>query len=202
MKTKEMEKLTSHFDLFFGQNDCTVLHPIAQEPHIDVLLYKPNDKYPYWKLVTMGASDFKMPAPKHALGDRNEYLMFVDPSEDLTDPETANWYYAKLLNVALYPMMTGSFISYGHSIDWEPEDGEEMICAFIEMPQVIEDPRVLHCKLGLTKTVTCLQVVLLNSAETDKLKKVGPERFSYYLFPDNQDAKPHFLCERNRSERF
>lgn len=38
MKTKEMDKLTSHFDLFFGQNDCTVLHPIAQEPHIDVLL--------------------------------------------------------------------------------------------------------------------------------------------------------------------
>ena len=46
MKTKEMEKLIKHCDTYFAQDDCIVLHPIAGNGlHIDVLLYKPNDKY-------------------------------------------------------------------------------------------------------------------------------------------------------------
>lgn len=47
------------------------------EPHIDALLYAPNEAYPFWKLVTAGASDYKMSAPRGALGKRNEYMMFM-----------------------------------------------------------------------------------------------------------------------------
>ena len=67
MKTKEMEKLIRHCDTYFAQDDCIVLHPIADNGlHIDVLLYKPNDKYNFWKTfdddfegkncITMGIS--------------------------------------------------------------------------------------------------------------------------------------------------
>ena len=117
MNQKEMDKLTKHFDTYFHQSDCTVLHPIVMEPHIDALLYKPSDAYPYWKLVTMGASDYKMPAPKNTLGNRNEYMMFIDPSEDMTNQEVVNWYFNKLLGIAHYPIATKSFITYGHSVD-------------------------------------------------------------------------------------
>ena len=79
MKLREMEKLTAHFDAYFGQTDSMVLHPVAEmQPHIDTLLYAPNEAYPYWKLVTMGASDYRMPQKKAPLGDRNEYIMLVD----------------------------------------------------------------------------------------------------------------------------
>lgn len=75
MKTKEMDKLIQHCDTYFEQEDCMVLHPIVDDGlHIDVLLYKPNEKYPFWKLVTMGASDYKMPAIQNALGLQNEYI--------------------------------------------------------------------------------------------------------------------------------
>ena len=57
MNQREMDKLTQHFDTYFQQDDCMVLHPAVMEPHIDALLYKPNNKYPFWKLATMGASD-------------------------------------------------------------------------------------------------------------------------------------------------
>ena len=152
MTQKEMEKLTKHFDTYFRQNDCTVLHPLVMVPHVDALLYKPNDAYPYWKLVTMGASDYKMPAPKNTLGNRNEYIMFIDPRENMTDPDVANWYFNKLLGVARYPLETNSFITYGHSVEWEAE-GEEMVSAYLEMPQIVEDVGILRCKMGLLKTV-------------------------------------------------
>ena len=195
-----MDKLTKHFDKYFQQSDCMVLHPAVMEPHIDALLYKPNDAYPFWKMVSMGASDYKMPAPGKTLGDRNEYIMFIDPSEDMTNPEVANWYFNKLLAVALYPLATKSFISYGHSVEWAPDDEEEMVAAYLELPQIVDDVGMLRCKLGLMKTVVCLQVVLLNREETNKLLQIGSEQFSYFLYPE--EGTPHFLCERSRSSRF
>ena len=200
MNQKEMDKLTKHFDTYFHQSDCTVLHPIAMEPHIDALLYKPNDAYPYWKLITMGASDYKMPAPKNTLGNRNEYMMFLDSGEDMTNQEVANWYFNKLLGIAHYPIATKSFITYGHSVEWAPNDEEEMVSAYLEMPQIVEDVGILRCKLGFMKTAICLQVVLLNREETNKLLQIGPEQFSYFLYPDEGDS--HFLCERSRSDKF
>lgn len=200
MKQKEMDKLTKHFDTFFGQNDCTVLHPAVMEPHIDALLYKPNDCYPFWKLVTMGAGDYKMPAPKNSLGNRNEYMMFIHSDVDMTNREIAGWYFNKLMEIACYPIATNTFISYGHSVEWAPEDGEEMISAYVELPQIINDVGILRCKLGFMKTVICLQVLLLNREETDKLLEIGPEQFSYFLYPEEGDA--HFLCEQTRSDKF
>ena len=97
MKPKEMDKLIQHFDTYFKQSEPTVLHPIVMEPHIDALVYKPNEAFPYWKMVTMGASDYKMSAPINSLGNRNEYMMFIDPSEDLTDKEVSDWYFKKAL---------------------------------------------------------------------------------------------------------
>ena len=201
MNQKESEKLIQHFDTYFEQTDCTVLHPtIAMAPHIDGLLYAPTEKYPFWKLTTMGASDYKMPAPRKALGNRNEYIMFIDAGEDMTDPAVANWYYHQLLEVAFYAIGQRAFVTYGHSMEWGEEDGEEMIGAYLEMPQAIENVGLLRCDLSFFKTTVCLQVVLLNRAEMDKRMELGAEGFSYWLYPE--EGKSHFLCERHRSEKF
>lgn len=57
MNVKEMDKLAAHFNKYFGQDDCNVLHLFDLTPHIDTLLYKPTEKYPFWKMVSMGAGD-------------------------------------------------------------------------------------------------------------------------------------------------
>ena len=103
MNTKEMDKLIKHFDTYFGQSEPRVLHSDGMVPHIDVLVYSPNEKYPFWKLCTMGASDYKMPAPKQALGNRNEYMMFIDPDLNLENREEISWYYNVLLGFANFP---------------------------------------------------------------------------------------------------
>ena len=200
MNKKEMDKLIKHFDTYFGQSEPIVLHNEGMQPHIDVLVYKPNEKYPFWKLCTMGASDYKMPAPMKSLGNRNEYMMFVAAEEDMKDRETAAWYASQLLEVAMYGVSTKSFVTYGHSMEWPVEEGEEMVGAYLEMPQVIEDVGVLRCNLSFIKTTVCLQVVLLTREEINRLVEIGPEAFSYYLYPD--EGKSHFLSQRKRTEEF
>ncbi len=198
-----MNKLIEHFDRYFCQSDCIVLHPIVDDGfHIDVLLYKPNEKFPFWKLVTMGASDYKMPKIPNTVGLYNEYIMFVDPDLDLTDKDVVAWYHNKLTMIASFAYYNKTHITYAHSFEWEAEDADdEMIAAFIEFPQVIQDVGVLRCKTNLLKTVACLQVVLLNKNDLEQLMKIGPQAFSDYLYPDH-DGKQHFLSERHRSEKF
>ena len=203
MRTKEMEKLMNHFDLHFEQDDCIVLHPVVDNGfHIDVLLYKPNEKYPFWKLVTMGASDYKMPAIQNTVGLYNEYMMFVASEVDLTDKEILNWYHNKLLLVATFAYINKTHITYAHSFEWENDDSnDEMIAAFIEFPQILGTTAAMYCKMGLLKMVTCLQVVLLNKHDLDKLMEIGHQEFSDFLYPED-DSKPHFLSEQHRSEKF
>lgn len=200
MTTKEMDKLMEHLSQYYEQGEPTILHPVIMEPHIDILKYEPTEKYNFWKLATMGASDFKMNGTSH-LGNRNEYMMFIDADENLDDKDTLDWYISQLLEVALYPVSTNGFLSYGHSVEWKYQEGEEMVGAFIEFPQIIENSGILRCKLGLLKTAICLQVVLLNKPEIEQLLKIGPQKFSEYLYPDS-DGPRHFLSQRKRDHKF
>ena len=203
MKIREMDKIINHFDKYFEQTDSMVIHPIVDNGfHVDVLLYKPNEKYPFWKLVTMGASDYKMPKISNTFGLFNEYIMFVDKEEDLNDREIVSWYHSKLVMIASYAKFYNTHVTYGHSFEWENDDPEEeMIAAFMEMPQVIPNVGILRCKIGMFKTVVCLQTVLLNKNDLNKLMEIGPQAFSNYLYPEN-DEKQHFLSERHRSGNF
>ena len=161
-----------------------------------------TEKYPFWKLVTMGASDYKMPKIPNTIGNRNEYIMFVDADEDLHDKSVMSWYHAKLTMIASYAKFYNTHVTYSHSFEWKNEDAEdEMIAAFIEFPQIIPDAGVLRCKTGLFKTVACLQVVLLNKDDLSRLMEIGRQAFSEYLYPENGGAH-HFISERHRSEKF
>lgn len=203
MKTKEMDKIVKHFDKYFEQTDSMVLHPIIDNGfHIDVLLYKPNEKYPFWKLVTMGASDYKMPPVSNTISQYNEYIMFVHADVRLDDQEIVSWYFNKLVMIASFARFNKCHITYGHSFEWQNDDTEdEMIAAFIEFPQIVETVEMLRCKTSLFKTVACLQVVLLNKDDLAKLMEIGPQAFSEYLYPED-DGKPHFLSEKHRSDIF
>lgn len=203
MKTKEMDKFINHCDTYFEQKDPTVLHPIVDDGlHIDVLMYAPNEKYPFWKLVTMGASDYKMPPIKNTVGLNNEYMMFVDSEINLLNKDILMWYYEKLFNVATFAYCNKTHITFAHSFEWKNEDPDDkMIAAFIEFPQIIGNTAVLRCKIGLVKTVACLQVVLLTKDELEKLMEIGPVAFSDYLYPEDGSTS-HFLTERHRSEKF
>jgi hypothetical protein len=186
MNRRKMKKLIQHFDTYFEQKDSMVLHPIIDSGlHIDVLLYKPTEKYPFWKLATMGASDYKMPEHFPTISRFNEYIMFVDPSIDLNNKEIAKWYFDKLSMIASFAYHHKCHITFEHSFEWENEDSaDDKIGAFVLFPELIEDVGVLRCKTGFRKTVACLEVVLLNNGELDMLKEMGPQGFwQNYVYP-------------------
>lgn len=203
MRLREMDIFKAHCDHYFQQDNVVVIHPTnTLGPHIDVLKYPPTEKYPFWKLVTMGASDFRMHRMEGSFGNRNEYMFFIHPSEDLDDNDTLDWYFRQLMEIAIYPRMEDAHVSYGHSMEWGSDGESDMVGAFFEMPQMIEDSGILQCKLGFMKTAVCLQAVLLTRSEVDRVLEIGPEAFSEYLYPEDETAPRHYLAERYRTEKF
>ena len=202
MNIREMKQLTAHYDHYFQQTTDSVFH-MSEEitPHIDLMLYDPTGTYPFWKLVTMGASDYRMPKIKQTLGERNEYMLFIPPDENLQDEDTLRWYIAALMKIALYAPRFGTHITYGHSLEWGAEDGSDIVGAYVEMPQIMNSTDILRCKLGLLKQVICLQPVLLTRSELDRLLTIGPQQFSNYLYPED-DSPAQFLSKRCRTEWF
>lgn len=159
-----------------------------------MLLYHPDKRYPFWKLATAGASDFKMPY-KNSLGDRNEYMLFVDPSENLEDRSVALRYHRVLMEAALYPAQDNAFVSYGHDLLFDPKFDPAVEGVYYEMPQAVEDTGILRCKLSLFRKAICLQVVPLDKPALDALQKLGNQDFSFeYAYPEGE-GQPHWLCK-------
>lgn len=200
MKLREMDRFTAHLSRCFRQEDqdCIVLHPRGpQKPHIDMLLYRPSEGYPFWKLSTMGASDYKLPL---TFCQRNEFVMFIHKDADLDNRDTLTWYCDVLLSVALYPAANHLALGFGHSIVWGSQSGTDMTCAYLEQPFPISDPRFSRCRLSFFRQTRCLQVVLLTQEEMNNLFHLGPEKFRDFLA--GATAPSHFLSERYRSNRF
>ena len=200
MRTAAMDRWAEHCGFYFKQDpkDCIVLHPRnRQKFHIDLLLWKPTEEYPFYKLCTMGASDYKLPL---TLCRRNEFVMFIPREENLQDPETLSWYSDVLLSVADYPAQNHLALTFGHSIIWGQQPGTDMFAAYLELPYPIDSPGFLRCRLGFLEETDCLQVVLLTRQETESLLKAGPQKLCDFLYPDH--GKAHFLCERYRSNAF
>ncbi len=203
LHVKRMDKLIAHFDKYFEADDVKIFHPNHNEkPHIDLLLYYPTKKYPFWKLVTMGASDYKMPKIADSLSRYNEYMLFIDETVDMTSINECGFYINTLSMIASYPHETATGVSYGHSMEWEKDDCSDMQGAYLEMPQIIEDVGILRCKLSPFKTVACLQAVLLTKPEIDRLLEIGSQQFSYYLYPEDENEKQHYLSQQWRNEKF
>lgn len=57
MNVIERNALIRHFNRYFEQDSGHILQTKNTNPHIDGLFCAPNEKYPYWKLATIGASD-------------------------------------------------------------------------------------------------------------------------------------------------
>lgn len=193
MKISEMNKITRHYDKYFQQTDAIVIHPnFEAKLHVDALLYQPTKTFPFWKLATMGASDYAM-LGRHTLGNRNEYMLFIDPSVDMTDKEVASKYFEILFRTAMFPIENNCLISFGHSLEFGDKVDGSVVGVFLDLPQAIDDLKFLFCKLSPFKKTVCLQAIPLDMQALNQLLTVGNEEFSYtYAYPENDD-EPHGL---------
>jgi len=202
MNVKEMDRVTKHFETYFEQKCNNVLHSMTNgtDYHIDVLLFTPTEKYPFWKLATMGASDFDMPKCKSTLPNRNEYMIFIDKNIDLTGKNNAelNWYYDILMKVASFPIYEKTYISYCHDIEMPFEEGN-MAGIMLTFPQVIENTGILRCKIGIMRQCACLQIMPITREELDLKLKDGAQCLIDKFYPEDESKPMHFLAEKDRT---
>lgn len=95
----------------------------------------------------MGASDYAM-LGRHTLGSRNEYMLFIDPSVDMTDKEVASKYFEILFRTATFPIENNCLISFGHSLEFGDKVDGSVVGVFLDLPQAIDDLKFLFCKLS------------------------------------------------------
>ena len=95
MESKRHQKLYEHYKTVFGEEPSFSLKlkknvlPTDMKP-ITTLVFKPTDEMPFWKLCTIGASDYLMPERDIGFGRkanrRNEYMMLISPDVDIRNP--------------------------------------------------------------------------------------------------------------------
>lgn len=204
MNDKQRAALNKHFDRYFGQECHAVMS--AEESTllpVRILLYQPNEQFPFWKLVTVGASDYKLPAKVPPFTRFNEYMMFVSADVDLTQSEEFSWYANLLMITAQYPAEEKTVFSYCHSLEMQEvfEEYEGEMCAItVLLPEAIPDLNVLFCKTGLFKKVTCLQIMPITRKELQyKLRCNDVRAFNELFYPADDSQEKHFLAEKKRS---
>ena len=202
MKVKEMITFTEHMDKYFHQECEKVIDGVFENNklHIDILIYEPNNDFPFWKLVTMGFSDYKMPHFKSSLPNRNEYMIFFNKDVDVsTTSKELGFYIDALMNTAMASYELKEPVSYAHDIKFEMPDSE-MVATIVMMPEVVPDVGILRCKLGAFKKCACLQVMPITQIEYELVY----EKSGFWLidnrFYNNEDmSKCHYLAEKYRT---
>lgn len=120
---KEMKAVKKHIAKYFGKNDY-VLHSFdPSEPHVDIIIIPPQEKRPFYTLVTLGMGALYMNLPEEVMScvcPRAELLLYL-PADWKLDEESIKkgpygWPISCLHNIALLPSMTDSWLTVGHSI--------------------------------------------------------------------------------------
>ena len=98
---KKHQKLYDHYVETFKQKPVFCLrlkkNVLSNEMKpITTLVFEPSKDMPFWKLCTIGASDYLMPERDIGWGrkanQRNEYMMLIDPEVEISQEKTG-WRY-------------------------------------------------------------------------------------------------------------
>lgn len=212
MNQKKFDRLFQHYIHHFGADEEPMIyHPLVDDPdlpHVDVVSLAPTKDRPFRVLATIGASDHAMRPKPHSLTDRNEYVTFVPADWDMNAPEN-RWVMPLLQDVAIYPVMARTMITYAHTLDYSgpmsdlQSDDFNMCGAGLLFPEVCEDTGVLRCKTGLMQTVTILHMMPLTRAEMDAIiakRRQGDPDWTEMFYPEEEAAfgQMPFLCARKR----
>lgn len=210
MNQKKFDKLYKHYVKYFNATEePRIFHPHTKpgELHVDIVLIKPSEAFPFQVLATIGASDIRLKKDPRTISDRNEYVAFVPADWDMTAPENV-WVLNLLGATAQYPKETGELITYSHTIDCSAiledlqSDDFNMTAVGLLFPEVTASG-VLRCKTGLFENVTILQMMPLTRAEMDEIiarREKGTPDWADMFYPEDDTAynQMPFLCARKR----
>jgi hypothetical protein len=182
MKNKRHQKLCDHYEAAFGEGPVFSLKPkrdilpAGMKP-ITTLVFKPTGEMPFWKLCTIGASDYLMPERDIGWGRkanrRSEYVMLIAPEVDISE-SSADWL---LLNSLLWSTAEYAFgekdnITVSDTIDMGING--KYCGAVLLLPEAFKSQSFAKCYISKHKYITIFQVMPITKELLDKkLSKKG-----------------------------
>ncbi len=181
METKRHQKLYEHYETILGQKSSFSLKlkknvlPNDMKP-ITTYVFEPTSELPFWKLCTIGASDYLMPERDIGWGRkanrRNEYMMFISP--DVKVDETATEWL--VLNSMLWSTSEYAFnekdnITVSDTIDFGLKG---KYCGIVLLlPEVFKSPSIVKCFISKHKYISIFQVMPITKEQLSKKLKKG-----------------------------
>lgn len=198
MNDRQIEKLITHFDKYFQSPYAGKLGNTAiKDIPTDVYVYAPTEKYPFWKLATIGASDAVL-----SDGSRHEYVMYIDMKEPLmTTIDHINhsvmaWYYNVLMHASRTGLNNGQPIVCNSVIESNIPDSEMAGYMYL-LPMAVADPGIYKCDLNENKHLTVLEVMPITEKELNIAKEKGIKALRDVFQPDW--GMLHNFAEKKRS---
>ena len=170
MKRKKHQKLYEHYvdvmgkePIFSLQLKKEVLSDVAEQMKpVTTYVFEPTDELPFWKLCTIGASDYLMPERDIGFGRksnrRNEYMMLIAPEVEVSEDSTEWLFLNSLLwSTAEYAFNEKDNVTVSDTIDMGL-DGK--YCGVVLLlPEVFKTPKIVKCYVSEHKYIDRKSVV-------------------------------------------
>lgn len=185
-----IQEIFDHIEAHLGKIE-TVFHEIVSDTvHIDVHWVKPNDQFPFIRLITSGMSDLPMATPEGAGAPRYVELMISLPpdwkiSEESFKDESWYWPVRLLKQLARLPHKYNTWLGFGHTIPNgdppEPYAPNTSLCGSIVLPSVSVPDGFNTLSINADKEICFYSVVPLYEEEMNlKLRKGTDELLSLF----------------------
>lgn len=180
MESKRHQKLYEHYKTVFGEEPIFSLKlkknvlPTDMKP-ITTIVFKPTDEMPFWKLCTIGASDYLMPEREIGWGrkanQRNEYMMLIGPEVEISQEKTEWLSLNSLLwATAEYAFNAKENITVSDTIDMRNKG--KYCGTVLLLPEIFKSPSIVKCFVSKHKFISIFQVMpITRKLLSKKLKK-------------------------------
>lgn len=183
--SENIEAISAHIERHVGPVKTVYHEIISDKVHIDVHIVAPNEKFPFYTLVTSGMSDRPMKAPEKYAHFAYSELFICLPADWKMDQadwkDDANyWPIRWLKTLARFPHEYDAWLWYGHSMPHgdppTPIHPATNLCAFLLL-QNFRLPRAFGTlKISEEKTIHFLSLIPIHQDELElKFKKGGEE---------------------------
>lgn len=178
---KKHQKLYDHYVENFKQEPFFCLrlkkNVISDEMKpITTLVFEPSKDMPFWKLCTIGASDYLMPERNIGWGKkanrRNEYMMLISPDVKV-DESATEWLVLNSLlwSTAEYAFNEKDNITVSDTIDFELKG--KYCWTVLLLPEVFKSPNIVKCFISKHKYISIFQVMPITKEQLSKKLKKG-----------------------------
>lgn len=162
MESKRHQKLLEHYKAVLGEEPAFSLKlkknvlPNDMKP-ITTLVFKPTDELPFWKLCTIGASDYLMPERDIGWGSkanpRNEYMMLISLEVEV-DESKAEWLFLNSLlwSTAEYAFNKKEAITVSDTIDMGIKG--KYCGTILLLPEAFKTPKIVKCYYSKHKYIS------------------------------------------------